>query len=252
MSSTRKSRSKVVKVGSSSPKRVGEALAPALDRDRRVLHPGLEGGPGLGVEGAEDLVELDRLGDVGGGQRAAVGKRRVRRRWPGSARRRSRRAASWCAGSPAVRAGSARSGRSMSIVASACSPSGEQLDACHFADRDAGDPHVGLLGELGRLVEGDLELVGLRPERGRPAEGDPEEEQDAEARQREAGDDERAGLCWGLACSFGEGSAAAGRTWVGRDVGQVSGGRDVGRLQDGSEERPGGGEAAWRGWRRCR
>ena len=53
--------------------RVGEALALAVDRHRRFLHPGLEGGAGFGVEGAEDLVELDRFGDVGLGQGAAVG-----------------------------------------------------------------------------------------------------------------------------------------------------------------------------------
>ena len=78
----------------------------------------------------------------------------------------------------------------MSIVACACWPSGDSSIVLHFADRDAGDAHVGLLGELGRLLERDLDLVGLCLERRRAAEGDPEEEQDAEARQREAGDDE--------------------------------------------------------------
>ena len=53
--------------------RVGEALALAVDRHRGFLHPGLEGGAGFRVEGAEDLVELDRFGDVGLGQGAAVG-----------------------------------------------------------------------------------------------------------------------------------------------------------------------------------
>src|SRR5680860_1898700 len=64
------------------------------------------------------------------------------------------------------------------------------FDVLHFAYRDAGDSHVGLLGELGRLLEGNLELIGLRLERGRAAEGDPEEEHDAEAGQGEAGDDQ--------------------------------------------------------------
>jgi hypothetical protein len=52
--------------------RVGEVLALPFDRHRRFLHPGLEGGAGLRVEGAEDLVELDRLGDVGLRQRRPV------------------------------------------------------------------------------------------------------------------------------------------------------------------------------------
>ena len=63
--------------------RVGEALALAVDRHRRFLHPALEGGAGFGVEGAEDLVELDRFGDVGLGQGAAVGELRARCGLPG-------------------------------------------------------------------------------------------------------------------------------------------------------------------------
>ena len=47
--------------------RVGEVLALAVDRDRGFLHPALEGGSGFGVEGAEDLVELDRFGELASG-----------------------------------------------------------------------------------------------------------------------------------------------------------------------------------------
>ncbi len=57
--------------------RVGERLAAAGDRDGAFLHPFLEGGARAGVEGAEDLVELRRFGDVGSCQRAAVGKLRA-------------------------------------------------------------------------------------------------------------------------------------------------------------------------------
>ena len=69
-------------------------------------------------------------------------------------------------------------------------PASSRLDPLHLADRDAGDAHVGFLGELGRLVERDLEAVALRLERDRAAEGDPEEERQREAREREADRDQ--------------------------------------------------------------
>ena len=46
--------------------------AAAREGDRGLLHPGLEGGAGGLVEGAEDLVELHRLGDLGRRQRAVL------------------------------------------------------------------------------------------------------------------------------------------------------------------------------------
>src|SRR4029079_6773048 len=52
--------------------RVGEVLPLTVDRHRGFLHPVLEGGAGPGVEGAEDLVELNRFGDVRLGQGSAV------------------------------------------------------------------------------------------------------------------------------------------------------------------------------------
>ncbi len=55
---------------------VGEGLAAAGDRDRAFLHPFLEGRARARVEGAEDLIELSRFGDVGTCQRAAVGQLR--------------------------------------------------------------------------------------------------------------------------------------------------------------------------------
>ncbi len=84
---------------------VGEVGAAAGDRHRDFLHPFLEGGAGPGVEGAEDLVELDRFGDVGLGQGGAVGELWARCGCRASVRRRSRRAASWCAGSPSCPCG---------------------------------------------------------------------------------------------------------------------------------------------------
>ena len=63
------------------------------------------------------------------------------------------------------------------------------LDRLDLADRDAGDAHVGLLGELGRLGERRDEAVALRLERDRAAEREPQEQQQAEAGQGEAGHD---------------------------------------------------------------
>jgi hypothetical protein len=57
----------------------------------------------------------------------------------------------------------------------------------HLADRDAGDPDVRLSRERRRLRERDLHPVALRLERDRPAERQPQEEQQAETRQREHG-----------------------------------------------------------------
>ena len=104
---------------------------------------------------------------------------------------------------------------------------GVALDVLDFADVDAGDPHVGLLGELGGLVEGDRDLVGLRLERGRAAEGDPEEEQDPEAGQREAGDHQKLRRARGLLAHFApgpqkmvalDGSPAIAGSWLVRGV----------------------------------
>ena len=83
---------------------------------------------------------------------------------------------------------------SISIVASA-SPLSRQADRLHLADRDAGDPHVGLDRELGRLVERDREPVALGLQRQRAAEGDPQEQRQREAREREADRDQDAGDC---------------------------------------------------------
>ena len=169
--------------------RGGERLALAGDRRGAFLHPFLEGGAGPLVEGAEDLVELHRFGHVGPRQAVAVVQGRAvpvagRQFDVGLAEQRLR---------PQDRPRAPRQrrvlvfdvDRRLRLLAV-----GRLFDRLHLADRDAGDPHVGLFGELGRLLEGDLDLVRLRLERRRPAEGDPEEEQDAEARQGEAGDDE--------------------------------------------------------------
>ena len=93
-----------------------------------------------------------------------------------------------------------------------------QLDRLHLADRDAADPHVGLLGELGRLGEVGGDPVALGLQRDRPAEGDPEEEDQPEAREREADRDEDASDRWRCFCiaqsEFGElGRPGQSRFW---------------------------------------
>ena len=60
-----------------------------------------------------------------------------------------------------------------------------RLELLDLADRHAGDPHVGLGGELRRLGERDLHAVALGLERHGAAERQPQEQQQAEARQRE-------------------------------------------------------------------
>ena len=51
---------------------VVQVEAAAVDRDRRVLHPGLERLPGLLVEALEDLVDLGLILDLGLGEMAAL------------------------------------------------------------------------------------------------------------------------------------------------------------------------------------
>jgi hypothetical protein len=75
---------------------------------------------------------------------------------------------------------------------------GRQLDRLDLADRDAADPHVGLDRELRRLREVSRDPVALRLERHRAAERDPEEQQQREAGQREAGGDEDTDDRWSL------------------------------------------------------
>ena len=86
--------------------RVVEVAPAARDRLRLRLHPVLERGAGLGVERAQDLVELDRVRHLRGGQHAALGDRLGRAAARASARRRSRPAASSGAGSPCASDGS--------------------------------------------------------------------------------------------------------------------------------------------------
>ena len=94
-----------------------------------------------------------------------------------------------------------------------------ELDLRHLADRDAGDPHVGLVREQARLGERNLDRVALRLQRRRPAEGDPEEQQQPEAGQGEAGDRGQLEDGWrlllhqGLSGVGGQISAEVG-TWV--------------------------------------
>ena len=88
-----------------------EVGAAAPERDRRLLHPALERQPRRRVEGAEDLVELDRArrpgpSAQGPALRAAFGP--VAGLAGRAARRRSRRAASSGAGSPGCCRGAAR------------------------------------------------------------------------------------------------------------------------------------------------
>ena len=160
--------------------------AAAVDRRRGLLHPLTERLPRLRVERPEDLVELDGGLHLAVGELAAVGQHR--------------------------RAAAALAGRQLHVGLSEqrllpqdrLRVLGHRGVALAHVDRDhragaalvelhphdlahvhAGDAHVRLLGERGGLGERDLELVALRPERYRAAERDPEEQQDAEARQRE-------------------------------------------------------------------
>ena len=252
VSRTRKRRSNSVKVGSSSPKALERSAPRPCDRHRGFLLPGLEGGAGLGVEGAEDLVELDRFGDVWRvGQGAAVGELRpvavargqfdvglAEQRLGAQDRPRVRR-------DRRVLVVDVDRGQRLFAV-------GRQVDVLHLADRDAGDPHVGLLGELGRLVEGDLDLVGLRLERGRAAEGDPEEEQDAEAGQREAGDDEELGCAGGALAHSVPGPQQRVGPWIGGIGGSSSWRGIVAPWSRVCEVRLAAGEAVGRGRCRCR
>ena len=67
-----------------------------------------------------------------------------------------------------------------------------ELDRLHLADRDPADAHVRLERELRRLREVGGDPVALRLQRDRAAEGDPEEEDQAEAGEREADRDQDA------------------------------------------------------------
>jgi hypothetical protein len=60
-----------------------------------------------------------------------------------------------------------------------------ELLAHDLADRHAGDPHVGLAGELRGVRERDLDLVALGAERDGTAEREPQEQQQPDARERE-------------------------------------------------------------------
>ena len=200
-----------------------EVLAAALEGNRSALHPLLERGTGLGVEGAEDLVELDRLRDLRLGKRVALGQRR----------RRVAAGGQLDVGLPEQRlltehrprvVGDRRVLRieldrrdRVALVA--------EVDRLDLADRDPGDPHVGLLGELGRLGERDLDPIALRLQRDRAAERDPQEQRQREAGEREAGGDQDPGECrW--PCLHAQCS--------GRTGGKVSGGQTRGSLDFGT------------------
>ena len=118
------------KNGSSSARALEKRLAAAGDRDRRL--PASIPGRRRGCAGRR----------CGRSRRAGP----IRRRWPwpacrrraawarrrcrASVRRRSRRAGSWCAGSPACPCGIGAYWSSMSIVACACWPSGDSSMFC--------------------------------------------------------------------------------------------------------------------------
>ena len=67
-----------------------------------------------------------------------------------------------------------------------------QGNGLDLADRDAADADVGLLRELGRLGEVGRDLVALGLQRDRATERHPQEQDQAEARQREADCDQDA------------------------------------------------------------
>ena len=109
VSSTRSSRLASSANGSRFAIAAREVGAAPGDGDRGLLHPGLERGPGLRVEGPEDLVELHRAAEPAPWAGSRPRPASARSCLPGSARRRSRRAASSGAGSPGCPRGSARS-----------------------------------------------------------------------------------------------------------------------------------------------
>ncbi len=222
VSRTRKSFSNSVKVGSNWPIAYDRLWPwPLIATAASCIHS-WKAARVLRVEGAEDLVELHRFGDVCLGNGAAVGQLRAVARAGGE----------FDVGLAEQRLGAqdrpGRLGQRRVLVVDVDRRQRllavrRQGDALDFADVDAGDADVGLFGELGRLVEGNLDFVGLRLERGRAAEGDPEEEQDPEARQREAGDDqELRGAGGALAHWFRRRSAVGrvGRALVFRDFGE--------------------------------
>jgi hypothetical protein len=175
---------RVVGEGPEVAERVVEVLPVAADGGGLVGHPRLEGRPGRLVERAQDLVELDGLRHVALGQPAVLrhGLRRLRARREldvGLAQQRLL---------AQDRVGVGRDRRVLVLeldrhVGQAGALVG--LEVLDLADRHAGDAHVGLLGQRRGLREGDVEAVALGLERHRAAEGQPEEQQQAEARQRE-------------------------------------------------------------------
>ena len=102
----------------------------------------------------------------------------ARRSCPASARRRSPPAASSGAASRARPTAAARTATSSSIVTTRAARSRVSGSiALTLPDGHAGDPHVGLRGELGGLGERGRDAVALRLERDRAAEGQPQEQQ---------------------------------------------------------------------------
>ena len=153
-------------------------------RARLLLHPDLERGPRVAVERAVDLVELHGRRDLRLGERAAVGERlgvRAPRREldVGLAQQRllAQDRARVRGHRRVPRLQLDRHGRPAGLIVG--------LDRLDPPDRHAGDPHVGLGGERGRLGERDVEPVALRLERDRAAERQPQEQEQPEARQRE-------------------------------------------------------------------
>ena len=164
--------------------RVVEVAPVVGDRGRLRLHPVLERRAGLRVEGAQDLVELDRVRHLRGGQRAAL-----RDRLGGVAARRQLHVG--LAQQRLLAQDRARVRRQRRVARAQLDLDVRaardlvRRDLLDLADGHAGDPDVGLQRELVGLEEGRVEAVALRLQRHRAAEGQPQEQQQPEARQRE-------------------------------------------------------------------
>ena len=161
-----------------------EVLALAADRLRRLRDPVAEGLLRLRVEDPQDLVELHRRLDLRAAQRGAVAERAVlavagRQLDVGLAEQRllAQDRARVARDRRVLRVDVERGGGGVAAPV--------ELLREHLSDGDPGDPDVGLLSQRRGLGEVDLELVLLRLQRDRPAEREPQEQQDAERRERE-------------------------------------------------------------------
>src|SRR5215211_3351536 len=193
--------------------RVVQIDAAPVDGDGGARLPALEGLPRALVEGVEDLVDLGGVLGLPDAERSALRDRTdfLRTGVGGSARRTERNRGGLLARLgpggeldvglaeqrllPQDRARVRVDGRELRVdldrrlgrvLPRDTLIGGRELDRLDLPDRDARDPYVGLRRELRRLREVGGDLVALRLRRNRTPERDPQEQDQAEAGQREA------------------------------------------------------------------